>query len=204
MSTFSFGGFSSSIRTSGKQQPNPRQIVCCVLGVDLDGTSAVCFNMTTDLAPFNPSCDHAIDVAIGLLELSPEDILVDIGCGDGRLLITAAQRVHRIRCIGVEHNEALHQRAISALATTLSESQQARVEIRHGDAASLYDILETTCTKLYLYLLPKGLIAIRPALERLRPNVYVVTYMFQIHGWTPIKVDRTTKGSAPVYLYITQ
>lgn len=160
-------------------------------------------SMTTDLAPFNPSCDHAIDVAIKLLELVRGDLLGDIGCGDGRFLFTAAQRVPGIRCIGVEHNEELYQRAIYTVTSSLPESQQALMDIRQADALSLSQTL-ATCTKLYLYLLPKGLKAIRPVLDSLPSNVYVVSYMFQIHGWMPIKVDRSTKGSVPVYLYVTE
>lgn len=77
------------------------------------------------------------------------------------------------------------------------------------------------CTAVYLYLLPHGLIRLQPILDRVvserrrkhrlgAGNVHneslpvifrVVTYMFQMHGWSPTTVDRTSRASAPVYLY---
>ena len=64
------------------------------------------------LAPFNPTSDSAIDVALQLLNLSPGDALVDIGCGDGRVLLSAAKREPRLyRCIGLESDPLIFDKA---------------------------------------------------------------------------------------------
>ncbi len=63
-------------------------------------------------------------------------------------------------------------------------------------------------TAVYLFLVPNGLKKIKPLLDRVVEirkeqgrSFSVVAYMFQVHGWEPILVDRTTKGGAPLYLY---
>ena len=50
------------------------------------------------LAPFNPTHETAIDIAIQLLGLSKNDILFDLGCGDGRFLIQAAKSISGLTC----------------------------------------------------------------------------------------------------------
>ena len=49
------------------------------------------------LAPFNPTSDYAIDKAIEFLNLSTEDVLYDLGCGDGRFLFRACEEVRKKR-----------------------------------------------------------------------------------------------------------
>ena len=43
------------------------------------------------LAPFNPSMPYVVDAALAMLQLSGEDVLYDLGCGDGRVMVAAAQ-----------------------------------------------------------------------------------------------------------------
>lgn len=167
------------------------------------------------LAPFNPTCEHAINVALRLFQLDKSDVLFDLGCGDARLLTQAVQQHDNICCVGIEMDERFVQKALSNI-QLLDSSQQARIQVRHGNAlenqaADIDDSrcgqlsLMQHCTALYLYLLPKGLQRIRPLLEELVRHegrqIRIVTYMFQLKGWKPAVVDRSTKGEAPVYLY---
>jgi len=226
------------------------------------------------LAPFNPTCDQAQQVALDMLLLLLETkkktngasdlpmVLFDLGCGDGRLLIRAIQQSSApaeadadtagcstllLRCVGIERDPVLAQKAVAAAKEQLSAEQQSRIDIRCGDAliaataaaassktktttttttttepnnptvssnttigSQCRDLTLQDATAIYLYLLPKGLIKIRPLLDQLiaatdsgcrRRLRVVVTYMFQLRGWEPTRVDRTTKGGAPVYLY---
>ena len=61
---------------------------------------------------------------------------------------------------------------------------------------------------LYLFVLPKGIQKLLPILEgvvhrRMQQgqSFRVLSYMFQIHGWEPTKVDKTAKGGCPIYYY---
>jgi SAM-dependent methyltransferase len=66
----------------------------------------------TILAPFNPTSESAIEASLHLLNLSPGDALVDLGCGDGRVLISALKREPKLyRCIGLEADAAVLEKA---------------------------------------------------------------------------------------------
>jgi SAM-dependent methyltransferase len=196
------------------------------------------------LAPFNPTCLDAQSMALHLLQLRNDDVLFDLGCGDAQLLLLAARSAEGIRCVGMEIDPVFVDRAKSAIAKLpIPEQRRIQIrqgdvlqlvelnaensgetnntpDARCNDQTEEIgrDCRELTLSKdasaLYLYLLPKGLVRIKPLLDRIvearqrehptteRAMVFrVVTYMFQIHGWTPATVDRSTKGGSPLYLY---
>jgi len=177
------------------------------------------------LAPFNPTCDHAQQVALKMLNLNENDVLFDLGCGDARFLSTAVSQISGLRCVGIEIDRTFVDKAIKAIKHLPIEQQQ-RIDIRLQDVlksgadateklsnsedstigSSCRNLTLQDATALFLYLLPKGLVRIKNAIldkivEERRGNLRIVTYMFQIHGWTPAKIDRSTKGGAPVFLY---
>ena len=189
------------------------------------------------LAPFNPTHESSIDVAIDLLELQPSDVLFDLGCGDGRMLLRAASRVDGLRCVGIELDESLVARGRENMAMTKRSAGKAslidRIEIRHGDvlaemntmgrpsigeqSKNNFSLLDDA-TAVFVYLLPQGLKQVKILLEeaanrRRRENtntgdskmkhtaLRVASYMFQIPDWIPVQVDRSGKGSCPIYLY---
>ncbi|KUF87516.1 Pectinesterase [Phytophthora nicotianae] len=69
------------------------------------------------LAPFTPSGDGVLDHALDLLALSSDDVLFDLGCGDARILVHAAEKTgarcrdRSTTCVGVEYDEDLVKRA---------------------------------------------------------------------------------------------
>ena len=193
------------------------------------------------LAPFNPTHESSIDVAIHLLQLQPSDLLFDLGCGDGRMIIRAASRVDGLRCVGIELDESLVARGRDMVVAKTSADKAAltdRVEIRNGDvlaemkmigqapppqpendkgvlAESNLTLLDDA-TAVFVYLLPQGLKKVKVLIEeaakrrRLRwglsdaqqqPALRVCSYMFSIPGLAPVQVDRSGKGSCPIYLY---
>jgi SAM-dependent methyltransferase len=181
------------------------------------------------LAPYNPTNPNAIIAALQLMELNGSDVLVDLGCGDGRLLISAVKEIAGLRCIGIEIDPVFVEKALAAV-RQLDSEQKSRVDIRMQDVLDLKDgssniddivgdkgpLVGTVCrdlnledaTAIFLYLLPKGIICVKPLLEKVvdvrkRQNqkFRVVSYMFQVHGWTAAKVNRTGKANVPIYLY---
>lgn len=180
-------------------------------------------NEVFKLAPFNPSSLEIQEMAMRLLKLTKEDVLFDLGCGDGRLLLAAAQRVEGLRCVGIDIDPIFVERARVAVQ---EQSMEQRVDIRLQDALSLpltptrsttissTDIptcelsLMDDCTALYLFVLPKGVVKLLPLLEALvktrqeqkRP-FRILSYMFKLHQWPPTAVDKTAKAGCPVYLY---
>ena len=90
----------------------------------------------SSLAPFNPTCDQALATTLKMLELTDKDVLFDLGCGDARSLMHAAQNTPGLRCVGIELDPIFVQRGRQAL-KELPEDVQRRVDIRRGDLLQL-------------------------------------------------------------------
>lgn len=88
------------------------------------------------LAPFNPTCEQAIQTTLQLLNLNSQDILFDLGCGDAKLLLAAAQQIPNLRCVGIELDPIFVQRGKEEL-SKLPVDVQKRVDIRQGDLLQL-------------------------------------------------------------------
>jgi SAM-dependent methyltransferase len=102
-------------------------------GATLSGAGADGTSDATRLAPFNPTSDDAIDVALQLAALREGDTLVDIGCGDGRVLVTAARRHAGVCAVGIEYDPAFATRA-RARVLAEAEDVQARCVVHCADA----------------------------------------------------------------------
>lgn len=204
-----------------EDQSDARMEVDCSLN-----NSAI--NQSDRIAPFNPTSEQVQQIALEMLQLSAEDVLFDLGCGDARFLITAATRVGGLRCLGFEIDPVFIERAHQSIAS-LPDSIRERIQVRQvnllvdpfplGDTFAIpSEIAETNhcrnlalmdASALYLFLLPKGLEKIKTTI--LHPLVQfrlqqgkslkVVAYGFQVHGWVPQKVDRSSKGGIKLYLY---
>lgn len=178
------------------------------------------------LAPFNPSSNEIQEKALSLLNLTSDDILFDLGCGDGRLLIHAAQKIPGLRCVGIEIDPVFVDRGQAAVQALAEGSLRDRLDIRQGDALALpfqacptddssrigREVSDLTliddATALYLFVLPKGVEKLMPLLEAIletrrkqgRP-FRILSYMFKLHHWDPTTVDKTAKAGCPIYLY---
>jgi SAM-dependent methyltransferase len=176
------------------------------------------------LAPFNPSSAEIQEKALSLLKLTRNDILFDLGCGDGRLLINAAQRTPGLRCIGIDIDPIFVGRGQTTVQELADSALKERLDIRLGDALQLpmdastnrartvQNVAEATliddATALYLFVLPKGVEKLMPLLQALlatrrkqRRSFRILSYMFKIHHWEPVTVDKTTRAGCPIYLY---
>ncbi|KAL4160383.1 hypothetical protein PRNP1_000953 [Phytophthora ramorum] len=156
-------------------------------------SSSVTQQLGPKLAPFTPSGDGVLEHALDLLALSSDDVLFDLGCGDARILVHAAEQTGA-RCVGVEYNEDLVKRA---QARVEEHGVGDLVDVRHGDALEV-DL--TSATALFLYLVPQGIKMLLPKLEEARRlRVRIVTYVFSVPGWKPDD-QRNYKGTK-VYLF---
>jgi tRNA G46 methylase TrmB len=76
-----------------------------------------------NLAPFNPSMQPVVDIGLGLLNLTSDDILYELGCGDGRFMVAAALATPGLRCVGVEYDLKFADRAKVAVKENNVEEQ---------------------------------------------------------------------------------
>ncbi len=135
------------------------------------------------LAPFNPTADDAIHHGLELAQVTQQDTVWEIGCGDARWLIAACKSSGACG-FGVEYDSALAARATAAVAQAgLAE----RVTILCADACTV-DF--SAATVLLLYLVPKGLAHLQPRLDALHSSphpVRVVANFFSVPGWEPLR-----------------
>ncbi len=149
--------------------------------------------------PYVPSPPGVVRKMLEIAGAGPEDVVYDLGCGDGRILITAVKEFGVKRAVGVEIREDLVKEARRRVA---SEGLEDRIEIIHGDMFEV-DIGEATLVTLFLLTSVNDELA--PKLEReLKPGTRVVSHEFQITSWKPtvmatIYDDMTSHN---IYLYV--
>jgi len=135
--------------------------------------------------PFVRTPQALVDRMLQLADVDEDDVVYDLGSGDGRIPITAAQ-MYGARAVGIEIQPDLVQEA-------RRNAKQAGVadlvEFRQGDLFEA-DIREATVVTLYL--LPDVNERLRPTLfEQLEPGTRVVSHGFDMDGWTPDDVVET-------------
>jgi len=154
-----------------------------------------------DLAPWVPTPQPVVDRMLEIASVSGKDVLYDIGCGDGRIVITAARR-YGARGVGIDIDQAMIDESERDAASAGVERQ---VKFLCMDATKA-DISEATVVSLYL--LPESNALMRPLLEaQLRPKSRIVCHNYTIPGWEEKQVlSETVKDENGedhyVYLYI--
>lgn len=134
-----------------------------------------------------------VDAMLDLARVSRDDIVYDLGCGDGRILVAAAKR-HGARGVGIDIDPVRIQEA-DALARR--EGVEERVTFMLGDLFQA-DIREATVVMLYLQ--PGPNLRLRPRLlAELRPGTRVVSHSYDMGDWTPDAVTRV--AGRRIYLW---
>lgn len=137
--------------------------------------------------PFVTTPQNVVDAMLELAGVGPQDRLLDLGSGDGRIVITAARR-WGIRGVGVEIDPALIERA-------REEARRAGVsELTNFQEADLFKIDLSQATVITMYLLPDVNLLLRPRLQRLRPGTRLVSHDWDMGDWLP---DRSVEVPAP-------
>jgi precorrin-6B methylase 2 len=118
-----------------------------------------------------------------LTEISPNDVLYDLGCGDGRIVVMAAEK-YGIRAVGVDINP---RRIAEAKENARRHGVEDRVQFLLGDAKQL-DV--SAATVVTLYLGADGNLRLAGRLRsQLRPGARIVSRNFQIYGWPPEQME---------------
>lgn len=149
--------------------------------------------------PYVPTPQDIVEKMLALAKVTPDDVVYDLGSGDGRIVITAAQK-YGAHAVGVEINPDLAQQS----ADRIKELGLAdRATILHED---MYDVSLSKATVVTLYLLTSTNEKLRPKLEhQLHSGTRIVCHDFHIPGWDPDKVvDVVSQNgvSHTLYLYV--
>jgi SAM-dependent methyltransferase len=151
------------------------------------------------LAPYVPTPQDVVDRMLALANVAKSDVVYDLGCGDGRIPITAARK-YGARGVGVDIDP---QRIAEANANAKAAG------VAHLVSFTLQDAMTTDvsgATVVTTYLLSASNLKLRPRLTaQLKPGSRIVTHSFSMGDWTPAKSDSFTDASGRsriVYLYL--
>ena len=134
--------------------------------------------------PFVRTPPAVIDRMLEMARISGDDIIYDLGSGDGAIVIRAAKQ-YGVRAIGIEIDEELVRKARNL---ALQEKVDHLVEFRVQDALTA-DV--SAATIVTLYMLPEFNAKLRPILDRqLKAGARVVSHDFEIEGWVADRVER--------------
>jgi SAM-dependent methyltransferase len=154
----------------------------CTLVLTLFAT--VAFAQTTTTAPkldvpYVPTPQAVVDAMLKLANVSSDDVVYDLGCGDGRIVITAA-REHGATGTGFDINPE-----------RIKEANQNAREAKVTDKVkfveqNLFKVDYRPATVVTLYLLPNVNMKLRPVLlEQLKPGTRIVSHAFDMGDWEP-------------------
>lgn len=161
--------------------------LCCASSVATAQTARTAPQPVVEEVPFITTPDHVTVAMLELARVGPRDHVIDLGSGDGRIVITAARRFGA-RGLGVEIVPEL-------VARSIANAQLAGV----SDRASFrtQDLFETDlapATVVTMYLLPEVNLALRPRLLALAPGTRIVSHDWDLGDWRP---DRTLTLAVP-------
>ncbi|MGE5791217.1 MAG: SAM-dependent methyltransferase [Bacteroidota bacterium] len=144
--------------------------------------------------PYVPTKQEVVEEMLRMAGVKPGDVVYDLGCGDGRIVVTAAQKFGA-RGVGVDIDP---KRIAEAVENARRAGVERQVEFRVGDLFET-DIREATVVTLYL--LPDVNLRLKPKLLRdLKPGTRVVSHDFSMgDDWKP---ERTLRlGNDWIYFW---
>lgn len=154
--------------------------------------------------PYVPTPDSVVEAMLKLAGVGPKDFLIDLGSGDGRIVITAAKKFGA-RGFGVDIDDTL-----------VALSNRAAVREGVGDRVKFYrqDLFQTAigqATVVTVYLLPHTVNMLREKLRsELKPGTRIVSHDYPMDGWIPErtismdvqdKINATGVPTTWLYLY---
>ena len=143
--------------------------------------------------PFVATDQQVVEEMLRLARVGKDDVVYDLGCGDGRIVIRAA-KAYGARGVGVDIDPA---RVREAKDNAAQAGVADKVTIRQQD---LFETDLREATVVTLYLLPEVNLRLRPKLlSELKPGTRVVSHNFDMGDWTPERVVQV--GNATVYLW---
>jgi SAM-dependent methyltransferase len=138
---------------------------------------------STNLAPYVPTPQDVVDRMLTLADVGPNDVVYDLGCGDGRIVVTAAKK-YGAKGVGVDIDP---QRIKESEANAQAAGVSNLVQFKLQDALTV-DL--SPATVVTLYLLSSSNLKLRPILtKQLKPGSRIVSHAFSMGDWAPLKTD---------------
>lgn len=136
---------------------------------------------------FVPTPQAVVDKMLEMAKIKKGDVVYDLGCGDGRIVVTAAKK-YGVKAIGFDINPV---RVQESLANVRSNKVEHLVTIKQADIFTL-DLSEANVVTLYL--LPELNVRLMPQLAKLKPGSRILSHDFDMRGAKPVEVHEMMAG----------
>lgn len=144
--------------------------------------------------PYVPSPNAVVDTMLTTAKVTKTDFVIDLGCGDGRIVVTAAQK-YGARGMGYDLNP---ERIAEANENAKKAGVQDRVKFVEKN---LFDADIKDATVVTLYLLPGVNAKLKPKLlQDLKPGTRIVSHSFSMPDWEP--VEKVEIEGRTIYLWV--
>jgi len=147
---------------------------------------------------FVPTPQPVVEKMLELAQVTNKDVVYDLGCGDGRIVVTAAKK-YGARGKGIDIDP---ERIQESLNNVKKNGVEKLVTIERAD---LFQADLSEATVITLYLLPELNLKLRPKLQKLKPGTRIVSHDFDMGDWKPDKHITVTDENGlehDVYLWI--
>lgn len=146
-----------------------------------------------------PTEQVVVEKMLEMAKVKKDDVVFDLGCGDGRIVVTAAKK-YGCKGIGID----IDPDRIKDSLVTMDKAKVTKdlVDIREGDALKVKDLEKATV--IMLYMLPEFMEKLEPQMKkRLKPGTRIVAHDYPFPNMDP---DQTVEfdfgGARPKYLYM--
>jgi SAM-dependent methyltransferase len=157
-------------------------LFACSLSIALPA-GAVVPAAQQSLAPYVPTPQQVVEKMLELAQVTSKDVVYDLGCGDGRIVITAAKK-YGARAVGVDIDP---ERIKESQANAKAAGVEKLVTFKLEDAMKV-DV--SPATVVTLYLLSNSNALLRPILmKQLKPGARIVSHAFSMGDWQPLKTE---------------
>lgn len=132
--------------------------------------------------PYVPTKPAVVDGMLKLANLKKGDVLYDLGCGDGRIVIAAAKQ-YGVTAMGFDIDP---ERIAEANANAKAAGVTNKVKFVN---ANLFNTDLSKATVITMYLLPTVNMELRPKILKLKPGTRIVSHAFDMGDWAPEKTE---------------
>ncbi|MGA3099923.1 MAG: class I SAM-dependent methyltransferase [Bryobacteraceae bacterium] len=148
--------------------------------------------------PFVPTTEEAVQAMLKLADVKKTDVVYDLGCGDGRIVVAAAKNFGA-RAVGIDINPV-------RIAEAKENAKKAGVEnLVRFEENDLFEADFHEATVVTLFLLPNVNLKLRPKLlEQLKPGTRVVSNTFDMGDWKPEKEATVGDANEDAYAYLSK
>jgi SAM-dependent methyltransferase len=179
-------------------------LICCFVAAILVGLSSA-YSQDKERPPrepdviYVPTPQPVVDRMLELADVRPGEVVYDLGCGDGRIPVTAAKK-YGVRTWGFDINPV---RVKESLENVEKNNVKNLVTIKLQD---IFDLDLSKADVITLYLLPQLNVKLIPQLDKLKPGCRIVSHDFNMEGVRPKReLTYTPPGDREhrMYLWVT-